>query len=228
VVGGGASSNSIGGATASARNTISGNTLGGVFIAGDATTGNHVDRNAIGTAAAGGAGVPNGVGIEIAGSSGNHVGDGSAARANTIRFNTGSGVVVDAADGPANGNSVLANSIDSNGGLGINLLNGANDEQAAPEITSVLTFFQTTIQGTISGSPSTGYRIEVFSGPDCDPSGSGEGRAFRGFTEISTNTDGNASFSVDVPSLAHGLAVTATATSDDGSTSEFSACELSP
>jgi titin len=234
-IGSGASGNTIGGTSTAARNVISGNTIYGVLIAGDSTLENRVFRNRIGTNAAGTAGVPNGTGVLLAGGTiGNQIGGTTTGQTgsrngNTIRFNNGAGVVVDATDGATQLNSIMGNSIDDNDGLGISLVAGANDEQPAPEITSVDTFIDTTIEGTLDTlASSTGYTIELFSSPDCDPSGFGEGRTFVGSVDVSTDGSGHASFSKAVPQLTHGLSVTATATRDNGETSEFSACVLSP
>jgi hypothetical protein len=86
----------------------------------------------------------------------------------------------------------------------------------------------TTIDGTLDSTTSTSFRIELFSSPNCDPSGAGEGKTFLGSTDVTTDGAGHATFSSSVPTLPAGQAVTATATSAAGDTSEFSACFTSP
>jgi hypothetical protein len=117
----------------------------------------------------------------------------------------------------------------NNGGLGIDLLNGGNHDQAAPAITAVTTNGgSTTIDGTLDSTASTSFRIELFSSPNCDPSGAGEGKTFLSSTDVTTDGAGHATFSSSVPALPAGQAVTATATSAAGDTSEFSTCFNSP
>jgi len=67
------------------------------------------------------------------------------------------------------------------------------------------------------------FKVQVFSSPQKDPSGFGEGQTFLGEKEVSTDSSGKASFSFAAPkpTLA-GSFVTATATSASGDTSEFS------
>jgi hypothetical protein len=93
----GAQSNLIGGATAGARNVISGNTLQGVLISDPGTTGNVVAGNYLGLNPAGAAALPNGyAGVEIGGGAQANVIGGTAAGAgNVISGNTLQGVVID-------------------------------------------------------------------------------------------------------------------------------------
>jgi hypothetical protein len=127
-------------------------------------------------------------------------------------------------------NSILGNSIFNNTGLGIDLVNDGNDDQAAPAITSVTTNGgSTTIGGTLDSTPSTAFRIELFSSPSCDPSGAGEGKFFLGSVDTTTDVAGHAIYSSSVPALPVGQAVTATATSQaNEDSSEFSTCFKSP
>jgi hypothetical protein len=215
----GASANTIG-----ARNLISGNTLYGVSIDGGAS-GNIVQGNAIGTNTAGTGALPNGTGVLVANggrANRNRVGGTSSGTGNTIAFNDGAGVSVDAAVGV----SIQRNSIEANGGLGIELLNGGNNAQAPPEITAVLTGGTATrIEGFLNSAADTGFRIELFASPDCDPSGSGEGQRFLGFVNVTTDFFGSADFVLDVPAIAAGEVVTATATNlSSRDSSEFSLC----
>ncbi len=122
--------------------------------------------------------------------------------------------------------SILGNSIGSNGPdgqePGILLTDGSNNDQQAPDLTSVVLTGanQVTIQGTLVGTPSTSYLLQFFSNPSNDP----EGQTFVGQETVETDSSGNASFS---PSFAPGpldqIGYTATATDSSGNTSPFSA-----
>jgi parallel beta-helix repeat protein len=202
------------------QNGISGNVVSG--NAGDGihlgfTTGTSVVGNSVGVAPGGPLG-NGGNGISI----GSHARPSTIGGSNTIEWNAGAGVLVDAADGIR----ITENSIFGNGGLGISLLDGGNDDQPAPTITSIDRGSSVSIEGTLSGSaPSKKFRIEVFRSPSCDDSGSGEGLTFVAATTMTTDATGNGTWKATVRSLPTGTQVTATATgtaADD--TSQFSAC----
>jgi Right handed beta helix region len=143
---------------------------------------------------------------------------------NTIWWNGGAGVLVDG----ARKNRILRNSIFANGGLGISLVNGGNDDQPSPSITSVERGgSSTTIKGSLSDSaPSLKFVIEVFISPSCDESGSGEGQNLVLATTVTTDSSGNATWTATTShSVAQGQQLTATATVLAGKeTSAFSAC----
>ena len=110
--------NTVGGTDPAARNVISGQGDIGLLFVGAQATGNVAVNNYIGTNAAGDAAVPNGTGASAYnGAAGNRIGGVNANEANLIAFNTGDGVWIQDTAGP--NNSVLRNSIHSNGGLGI-------------------------------------------------------------------------------------------------------------
>jgi titin len=250
VIQGGASGNLIGGTTASVSNVISGNTSDGVFLSNAGTTGNLVRGNRIGTGS-GGAALANGIGILItSGASNNRVGGTAAGAGNIIADNTRAGVVIggSASDTATVGNAVLGNSIFGNGGLGIDLGNdgvtandsgdtdtGPNNFQNTPVLTSARLAVATLIvSGTLNSQINTTYRIEFFTTPLADPSGHGQGQTYLGYTTVTTDFNGNASFAALLPFVgATGWAVSATATAVTGSntvtmlasgdTSEFSA-----
>jgi hypothetical protein len=153
-----------------------------------------------------------------------------------IAFNGGGGVVISGGPGSA---SILGNSIFANGGLGIDLsittfpmdgvtLNdssghtGPNNFQNFPVLTSAAAGSNTTITGTLNSTPNTTFRVEFFAGDAADPTGFGEGQTFLGFTNVTTDANGDASFSVTLPAVAGAGPVTATATDPAGNTSEFS------
>jgi parallel beta-helix repeat protein len=110
---------------------------------------------------------------------------------------------------------------------------GANNLQNFPELTSVSSVAgSTTITGTLNSLPSlpllpTSFRIEFFASDAADPSGHGEGQTFLGSTDVTTDSNGDVSFTATLSAtVGASQAVTATATRlDDGTpreTSEFS------
>jgi len=114
-----APTNTIGGTVAEARNVVSGNTLRGVDIFGSGASGNQVQGNYIGTDVNGTAPLGNGShGVDVGQAPNNRIG-GAVGQGNIIAFNGESGVIV--TNGTATGNSILTNSIYSNGNLGIDL-----------------------------------------------------------------------------------------------------------
>ena len=221
----GAHDNTIGGI--GEGNVIAANGTG-IRIGDPTTTGNLIRGNFIGTNAGLDTGLGNvNEGVYISNAAGNTVGGAAEGAGNVIVYNgaqnvDASGVRVQDTD--ALGNRISRNSIYSNAALGIQLDAGGNNDQAAPVLTSAENG-STHITGTLNSSPNTTYRIEAFSSPACDPSGSGEGKTFIGFTDVTTNGGGTVAIDVTFPATAAaGEQVTATATDPDGNTSEFSGC----
>jgi len=199
-----------------------------------------VSGNLIGTDATGTAAVPNLIGVFILGASGNFVGASPLPTnlygGNRIAFNDRSGL--DATVGRAN--SFLANSIFSNGRLGIDLNadgvtpndpgdadTGPNDLQNYPVLTLASSgVFKTEIHGSLNSAPSREYRIQLFFNTSCDPSGFGEGEEFIDEIFVTTDASGNAAFKHSTsPAVPGGSFITATATDPEGNTSEFSVCK---
>jgi parallel beta-helix repeat protein len=218
----------IGGTTASARNVIANNQKWGVVIdqLGGAS-GNLVQGNTIRS---------NGYhGILIYKASNNTVGGLDAAAGNTIFKNYYAGVVLNT----GTGNAILSNAIfDNNNALGIDLYPplgvtandagdgdaGTNQQQNYPVLSSVTALDSNiVIHGTLNSRPNTTFRVEFFANVSCDPSGYGEGQTLLGFTTVTTNGAGNATFSVPFPTPAN-VHLTATATDPANNTSEFSKC----
>src|SRR5205823_2276726 len=95
--------------------------------------------------------------------------------ANTIRNNGAAGVAIP--DSPPLHNTVTANSIDLNTGLGIDLgptgvtpndpVPDADHFQNFPTVTTVST---TQINGTLASLPGATFNIELFRSPACDGS----------------------------------------------------------
>lgn len=199
---------------AAERNLIGGNLQAGIRIDG---AGNQVRGNIIGRTLMGDGALPNLDGVRILGSN-NAVGmaDNSAA-ANVIARNSGTGVLIQF----GTGNAILGNAIYFNGALGIDHINGGNNSQPAPTVTGVT---PGGIDFTVNSAPSSEFRVEFFSSGACDPSGSGEGRNYLGFVNVTTNGAGSAGGTFShTPSA--GVAYTATAHRvSNNNTSEFSNC----
>jgi len=231
----------IGGASAGTRNVISGNVRTGILILG--STDIAIGNNYIGTDAGGTNPLGNGIaGVVITNSGLARVFIGGIGEPNNIAFNAGPGVGVNS----GMGNYIIYNSIHDNAGLGIDLnFNtansgvtpndlcdhdvGANDLQNFPELTSVLPTVKPVIEGTLDSKPSPlPYRIQFFASPACDLSGFGEGQLFLGETfvmVVGSHKECATAFTfisqIPVPL---GWKITATATDQDGNTSEFSQC----
>lgn len=102
---------------------------------------------------------------------------------------------------------------------------GGNRLQNYPVLTSVSSSGgTTTVQGTLNSTPATTFQVEFFANTACDPSGYGEGETFIGFTSVTTDAAGNASFTTMLSTNVGCRSVTATATDPLGNTSEFSTC----
>jgi hypothetical protein len=236
----GASGNTVGGTTSGARNEFGGN-ITGIELRG--ASGNMVEGNAIGFFGGGfgpGTVLPNGIGVLLdGGSSGNTVG-GVAAGAGNLIADNGKGVVV--VDSTTVGNSILANSISGNDGLGIDLGNdgvtlndsaghvGPNRFQNEPVLTGVVSNGSTvTVFGRLHSTPNTPFRVEFFGNAAFGTSGHGEGFTFLGFASVVTDANGNATFSFSYTEIPFLPLLTATATNlATGDTSEFSGRDLPP
>jgi hypothetical protein len=230
-------------------NVISDNLNYGIAISGTGTSMNTVKGNLIGLNAAATAGIGNafsGV-ILFNGAKSNTIGNSATGAGNMIAFNgtstAGFFSGIDVFDGTTTGNDFNANSIFSNNHLGINLVGGsengfgvtANDPGDADNGPNklqnypVLTFANSAaiIQGSLNSVANKPYRVDLFSSPAADPSGFGEGQAWIGSVNVTTDATGNATFNQDFPgSLTVGSVVTATATgtgTGGSGTSEFSA-----
>ena len=203
--------------------------------------------NLIGIAADGFSPMGNGGhGVNIAFSTLDSIGGLNSGDGNVIAFNGGDGVFVDT--GPPNqigGNGIRRNRIFLNSGLGIDLApdgvtpndpgdpdTGANQLQNFPLIDSAVLSDvipqDMSIRGRLNSTPNTTFQLEFFHDEPrpCDPAII-EGGRFIGTTSITTNGNGDASFSVvfNLGAGPHGLgSVSATATDPLSNTSEFSPC----
>ena len=217
-------------------NLISGNGSG-IFVgpvSESSAPGSVIQGNLIGTAING----TTALGNDFAGvrldESDIAVGGTAAGEGNVIAFNGENGVAMRVSER----RPVLGNSIFSNGRLGIDLGidgvvtpndngdadTGPNQQQNFPVLTSLSHGGgMTSIAGTLNSIANTTYRIEFFANNAIDPSGHGEGQSYLGFTNVTTDGNGDASFNASVPQIGGNQSVTATATDSSGNTSEFSA-----
>jgi hypothetical protein len=240
--------NTIGGTAQGQGNLISGNSTG-IYIAGSSTASamsETIEGNLIGTAADGTTPLGNGDGIYVDSgiSGGVTIGGTVSGSGNVIANNNNVGVFVHSSSSApdSTGVSILGNSIFGNTNIGISLgfyivnnnfaplpntpggpHTGANDLQNYPALSAAYAGGASTIIGTLNSNSNATFRVEFFANPAPDPSGFGQGRSYLGFTNVTTDSNGNASINVAVPAATSpGEWVSATATAPDGSTSEFS------
>lgn len=194
-----------------------------------------INGNRIGVAATGEP-LPNRFGIHIYQSSNN------AVSGNVIAHNTDTAVLV---DGSSLRNGIVANSIRDNGGRGIDLAqsypydgptpNDADDGDIGPNnfvnypvlerVTSV--DGTTTIAGALHSNPNRTFTIQLFRSASCDASGYGEGAEMLESFSATTNGNGDFEFSRTLArSIPGGEVITATASSNEEGTSEFSRCAM--
>jgi hypothetical protein len=210
----------VGGDEAGERNVISGNSYG-VYADGSSSLANLVRGNYIGLAADGSSLANSNVGVIIQGGS-----SGNSVLENTIKNNGAEGVRTFGQG--TNGNTISRNSIDDNLGLGIRIDN-TTAEVSAPSISSAQNVMvdvseATTVDGALQVIPNSPYSLEFFYSPACDSSGFGEGRTYIDSLIVqSAATQATFEFALS-PAAPAGYVVTATATDDGGSTSEFSNC----
>jgi CSLREA domain-containing protein len=137
------------------------------------------------------------------------------------------------------GNQITSNQIFGNYHLGINLNadlvtpndladadGGANNSQNHPTMLGADRFGSVTVlTGSLASTPNTTFRLQFFVNPTCDSPGVGEGQVFLGETTIATNAAGGGAWSFVYNGLLPvGYAVSGTATSAAGNTSEFAPC----
>jgi len=228
-------------------NVISGNLGEGVVVgSGNPADGALLQGNRIGTDASGALPIPNlGWGVHVL-AGGVHIGGTAPGEANTVAYNgtaSSGGILLEGIQG---GNTIRANSIHDNAGLGIDLApNGVtgNDEldadagsnglQNFPVLSSVtptapsaeLPGGGTHVQGFLHSTASSSFTMDFYSNDACVrfPKDFLEGRTYLGSAPVSTDGAGEGPFDVTLPvSIAPGERVSMTATDTTGSTSEFS------
>ena len=234
--------NVVGGDLAAQRNLISGNEGDGVFAGTDGT--DTIRGNLIGTDKTGAGDLHNGgEGVSLGGQN-------SVVSNNVIAFNISDGVQVKS-NSTGTGHDIGPNSIFSNDGLGIDLVNnanfdqgpngqgpntndggaaddadtGPNDLQNFPTITFATTSTSTgdtEIDAFLDSVPNTEYVVRFYS----NPRDTGEGKTFLGDLLVITNVNGTVSVNDFVANrtVPVGQSITATATkvAAPRNTSEFS------
>ena len=173
--------------------------------------GSYIGTNAQGLSLGNG-----GNGIYMADKSNNNTIGGTASGAANAIANNG-GVAVYIVSGTGNG--ILQNSIYDNA-AGILLASGANNNQAAPVLTSVQSVSGgIQIDGTLTTKPNTTFTLEFFANDQVAE----EGQTFLGSITVKTNKSGVATFSFTTANPPAGTAsFTATATDPKNNTSMFS------
>jgi titin len=208
---------------ASKRNIISANGYYGFYIQDAGTNNNTIAGNYIGTDVTGTAPLGNELdGVLLLGASDNLIGGTTPDAANQIAFNGNDGVLVDT----GTGNAIRGNAIYSNNNLGIELINNGNNSQPFPVLSSAASDGSTTtIEGTLAGTANATLILEFFANPVCNPSGFGEGKQFLGSLVVTTDADGNASFTATFNVAVNlGAFISATATDSANNTSQFAQC----
>jgi titin len=214
--------NLVGGTTASAANVISGNDQDGVHLDTGAS-GNLVQGNFIGTDSTATIRLGNGWnGVAISNSPDNSIGGSADGAANTIENNLQVGVLIEGAH--ATGNTIVANSIDSNNEGGIQLVNGGNSMTESPSLGGAFLAGQNAmVEGAVVGDAFSTYTLDFYANSGTDASGHVEGKTFIGSSQVVTDTNGIGLFNVtlNLGGLS-GQSITATATDSTNNTSAFS------
>lgn len=157
-----------------------------------------------------------------------------------VQVRIGSPAVRNASDAMIRYNRIFNNGVGPTTGLGINNSapdvvtandagdgdSGPNGLQNFPVITSAtIAAGNVTISGTLNSIANTLFDIDLFASAACDPLGHGEGQTVLGDLDVTTDGSGNASFGPVVLAIPAGQTIiTATATSPNDQSSEFSAC----
>lgn len=231
------SATEVGGPSDGEGNVIGGNAALGIGVFGGSTA-TRIQGNAIGESAFG---LPAGNGYDgvyIEQSTDTRIGGDGGGEGNRIANNGASGVRVYSGER----NTISRNSIDENDWLAIDIGDdggvtpnddddldaGANGLLNHPDLSSVESLpGATLVRGHYDGAPEAPFRLEFFSNEACDPFDNGEAAIFRHAVDVATGVDGTVEFEVTLPvSVPAGTVVAATATDDDGNTSDLSECAL--
>lgn len=220
----GGTDGTIGGTAAGSGNLISGNRDVGISLgfSGGYHLVAHADRavvqgNLIGTKADGAGPLGNGgAGMYFGASFNSTIGGLDPGAGNMIAFNDG-GVIV-----TGTGHRILSNSIYANYGHGIILYySSSNNRQSSPVITSERVSNNGTaiINGTLQSAPNTQFLVQFFA--DSQSLTTPE-QTYLGSTDVTTDGNGNGTFSAHFPFSDSNVVFNATATDPGGNTSEFS------
>jgi Domain of unknown function (DUF4214)/Right handed beta helix region len=240
-VGGGTSNISIGGVDPQLGNVIGANLGNGIHLTGTSNiqiVGNQLGVNAASPPLS----LPNQLnGILIEDSEG--IVSSVTISGNTILNSGLAGIAIGANTSDAStGITVSQNSIDNNGGLGIDLAddgvtpNDLKDPDVGPNLLQNYPVLQTvttsgsasTATGILNSLPDQQFRIEFFASPTAAASGFGQGLNYLGSTVVTTDNLGNATFNATgLAGISLGFVMSATATQlATGNTSEFSSDAL--
>jgi hypothetical protein len=224
-----AANNTIGGG-AGAGNVISGNYSYGLYISDPGTTNNWIQGNIIGADATGTNALPNYTGLIIFGGTTNDIiglKSDNSGTGNEIAFNYGDGVQVGDSYSMTIGIGIAirGDSIFSNGYLGIELVNGGNDNQTNAVVTNAFGYATSTIVlGKLTSLAGKPYTIDLYRNL---ANVAGEGQFYLGKVSVTTDGSGNAPFAcTNTAGNYAGQFITATATDGSGNTSEFSPAVL--
>jgi uncharacterized repeat protein (TIGR01451 family) len=160
----GSPNNTIGGVSAATQDVISGNSGFGVDIQGQASTGNQVIGNFIGTDVTGTLAVPNGMGgVQIENAPGNTIGGLTSADRNVISGNSLIGVLIlqTAANTPATRNLVEGNFIGTMVAGNVALANGAGGVRISGAIANTIGGTNANAANVISGNKSFGVSLDT-------------------------------------------------------------------
>ncbi len=220
-------------------NTVSANTGDGVSVDGSLAAGLRIQGNSIGCGPTPADDLGNGgAGIRVHSDGPDAdmdalIGGPAPGAGNTIKFNGGAGIAI---TGNVHGVELARNSIHNNDGRGIDLGDdgvtgndyldsdtGPNGLQNYP--TPFYAFSDgaaTTMTGYLEGAPSTILRLDAYHSDPQDTMGFGEGEIWVGETTCTVDPSGSAPFTVTIPgAIPPGRYAALTATTPDGSTSEF-------
>lgn len=211
--------NTVGGLNPEARNVISGNREGGVYIGGvNGADGTHVQGNVIGVGADARTPIPNGdarwdsaAGVTTTNDWGAMIGGIEPGAANLIAFNFGRGV-----QGP---NVVIGNSIRDNREAGIVPYRDYGFTITLQSAWAVAA--GTTVRGNLIGNAGEVVRIEIFANAPTDSPGMVQGARHVASIGAVVGGEPTIEFTV-VGEIDRGDVLTATITPRDGLTSSFS------
>ncbi|HNG92522.1 MAG TPA: FG-GAP-like repeat-containing protein, partial [Acidobacteriota bacterium] len=229
----------IGGTAAGAQNVISGSSFEGIQITqtnGPHTVqGNLIGRNAANTAPLGnGTGI--GLGTSVFGANNILVGGTGAGEGNIIAHSTGVGVRIEG----GTSNRILGNTISGSASLGIDLVPaggngvtpndtgdpdaGPNNVQNFPVITPISATSVSASLDSLVANTAYPVRLEFFANAACKSVGTSEGEVFLG----TMNLAGPGSVTFNFTAVPGQPIISATATDNNGNTSEFSSCLACP
>lgn len=231
----------IGGRPAGSGNVISGNgtailmgamsgSIGWVPPHGLPTNYVTIGGNLIGVQSDGATPLGNTSAITILYGSGNRIGGYSQEEGNVIAYNGSAITISYMFNTYSYSNLVLVNSIYSNGGLSIDLASNGRTENDVGDVDDGPNALQnypiilsrsvsgstTTVAGTLNSRPNARYAIQLFGDATNKP------QTYLGQTNVSSDANGSAAFTMTLPAADPTMRFSATATDSSGNTSESS------